>query len=249
MSTGSGNLPAVVADASTSLASADGRALTSTPVAPRVVPLLPQWAWMVPLVVGGLARGQHVVEADKAERAAAVAAVNAAALEVRRRDSTALAVAIDSSSRLSRPEALLLDSTAHRVSYVVPHAALHQRAATIRIDSTMKLLKAVARGAATVAMARALLQQNIPPLLPEQESRDIALRGDLDRLEAKLTTQQAQAAATAQRRAEAQARAERRRLQSAVPSGASARCRDGSYSFSANRSGTCSRHGGVAQWL
>ncbi|BDP41212.1 hypothetical protein DAETH_11810 [Deinococcus aetherius] len=33
-----------------------------------------------------------------------------------------------------------------------------------------------------------------------------------------------------------------------VPSGASARCRDGSYSFSAHRRGTCSHHGGVATW-
>lgn len=35
----------------------------------------------------------------------------------------------------------------------------------------------------------------------------------------------------------------------APPPGASAQCRDGSYSFSANRRGTCSRHGGVARWL
>jgi hypothetical protein len=33
-----------------------------------------------------------------------------------------------------------------------------------------------------------------------------------------------------------------------APPGASARCRDGSYSFSRHRPGTCSRHGGVAQW-
>jgi hypothetical protein len=32
------------------------------------------------------------------------------------------------------------------------------------------------------------------------------------------------------------------------PEGASARCRDGSYSFSASRRGTCSHHGGVAEW-
>lgn len=32
------------------------------------------------------------------------------------------------------------------------------------------------------------------------------------------------------------------------PEGASARCRDGSYSFSRNRRGTCSHHGGVALW-
>jgi hypothetical protein len=33
------------------------------------------------------------------------------------------------------------------------------------------------------------------------------------------------------------------------PPGATARCRDGTYSFSAHRSGTCSHHGGVARWL
>lgn len=33
------------------------------------------------------------------------------------------------------------------------------------------------------------------------------------------------------------------------PAGASARCRDGSYSFSRNRRGTCSHHGGVAVWF
>lgn len=34
-----------------------------------------------------------------------------------------------------------------------------------------------------------------------------------------------------------------------APPGASARCDDGSYSFSQHRSGTCSGHGGVNQWL
>ncbi len=33
-----------------------------------------------------------------------------------------------------------------------------------------------------------------------------------------------------------------------APSGWSARCGDGSYSFSEHRQGTCSHHGGVAQW-
>jgi hypothetical protein len=34
-----------------------------------------------------------------------------------------------------------------------------------------------------------------------------------------------------------------------VPAGASAQCRDGSYSFSRSRRGTCSHHGGVGRWL
>lgn len=36
---------------------------------------------------------------------------------------------------------------------------------------------------------------------------------------------------------------------SSAPAGATARCVDGSYSFSQHRSGTCSHHGGVDSWL
>lgn len=34
-----------------------------------------------------------------------------------------------------------------------------------------------------------------------------------------------------------------------APAGATAQCKDGTYSFSQHRSGTCSGHRGVAQWL
>lgn len=34
-----------------------------------------------------------------------------------------------------------------------------------------------------------------------------------------------------------------------VPAGATAKCRDGTFSFSQHRSGTCSHHGGVLNWL
>lgn len=34
-----------------------------------------------------------------------------------------------------------------------------------------------------------------------------------------------------------------------IPAGASAQCRDGTFSFSEHRRGTCSHHGGVARWL
>jgi hypothetical protein len=33
------------------------------------------------------------------------------------------------------------------------------------------------------------------------------------------------------------------------PAGATAQCRDGTYSFSENHRGTCSHHGGVQRWL
>ncbi len=36
---------------------------------------------------------------------------------------------------------------------------------------------------------------------------------------------------------------------SGPPAGATAQCRDGTYSFSRSRRGTCSHHGGVAKWL
>jgi hypothetical protein len=33
------------------------------------------------------------------------------------------------------------------------------------------------------------------------------------------------------------------------PRGATAKCRDGTYSYSRHASGTCSHHGGVARWI
>lgn len=36
---------------------------------------------------------------------------------------------------------------------------------------------------------------------------------------------------------------------SSRPAGATALCRDGTYSFSKSRRGTCSHHGGVARWF
>jgi hypothetical protein len=42
---------------------------------------------------------------------------------------------------------------------------------------------------------------------------------------------------------------QRPRTAPSVPAGASAQCRDGTYSFSQSRRGTCSHHGGVARWL
>ena len=34
-----------------------------------------------------------------------------------------------------------------------------------------------------------------------------------------------------------------------APAGASAQCRDGTFSFSLHHRGTCSHHGGVAHWI
>ncbi len=40
-----------------------------------------------------------------------------------------------------------------------------------------------------------------------------------------------------------------RTIDSEPPDGATAQCRDGTFSFSQHRRGTCSWHGGVARWL
>lgn len=39
------------------------------------------------------------------------------------------------------------------------------------------------------------------------------------------------------------------RRSDSIPKNSTARCRDGTYSFSKSRRGTCSHHGGVAVWL
>ena len=42
---------------------------------------------------------------------------------------------------------------------------------------------------------------------------------------------------------------DRPRAAPSPPAGATARCNDGTYSFSKHHQGTCSGHGGVAEWL
>lgn len=62
----------------------------------------------------------------------------------------------------------------------------------------------------------------------------------------------ATAAASAGRAAKAvtkPATAAATRPMAGMPTGATARCKDGTYSMSKTRSGTCSQHGGVANWL
>jgi hypothetical protein len=58
-----------------------------------------------------------------------------------------------------------------------------------------------------------------------------------------------EAAAAAERRRAAEDRKGRKIYEYMRQQGATAICEDGTYSFSAHRRGTCSHHGGVAQWL
>ena len=65
---------------------------------------------------------------------------------------------------------------------------------------------------------------------------------------------QASPAATSQGRGYINSQGERvpsptRTADGKPPAGATAHCRDGTFSFSRTRQGTCSHHGGVAEWL
>ena len=60
---------------------------------------------------------------------------------------------------------------------------------------------------------------------------------------------QAVASRTRARPAQPSARSSVRAGDAGAPAGASAQCRDGSYSYSRSRRGTCSHHGGVAVWF
>jgi uncharacterized protein YraI len=69
-----------------------------------------------------------------------------------------------------------------------------------------------------------------------------------------LLTAQAPQAATSQGRGYINSQGEwvpspTRTADSQPPAGATAHCRDGTFSFSRTRRGTCSHHGGVAEWL
>ncbi len=73
-------------------------------------------------------------------------------------------------------------------------------------------------------------------------------------LEEFLSAQAPQAAATSQGRGYVNSQGEwvpspTRTADGKPPEGATAHCRDGTFSFSRSRQGTCSHHGGVAEWL
>jgi hypothetical protein len=70
-------------------------------------------------------------------------------------------------------------------------------------------------------------------------ARELARRASLD----------SETTARAARRTARALNRERQSSVSTAPSGASAQCRDGTYSFSSSHRGACSHHGGVATWL
>lgn len=103
----------------------------------------------------------------------------------------------------------------------VPKKALHPRKP--KTEDTMTQLTDTAPVAVRDKSGRFVKKQDQPPV-PEQKSAPVPVPAK-----------------------------EPKSVPAAVPNavepGATARCKDGSFSHSKQHSGSCSRHGGVAQWL
>ncbi|MCC7134597.1 MAG: DUF3761 domain-containing protein [Gemmatimonadales bacterium] len=189
------------------------------------------------LLIAGAARLQeNQAEAGRRRQREAVEEARAIA-ERRRTDSVELVVrvAADSANRLTPP--LALDSTIHASGIAIEHPVVHDRVVRFVLDSAERTVRIVKRDRPKLVLAERLLASVTP-----------VRQVDVDRL-ARLKT--ASAAASRQFAVDS-ARSEQRRARRAAslpPSGATARCRDGTYSFSRSRRGACSHHGGVAMWL
>jgi hypothetical protein len=109
------------------------------------------------------------------------------------------------------------------------------------------LLLALALGLATIT-AHAQREPDPAPLLQQ-----LAKTPDLSRPAAKRNTGPSEADLLSHGHYKArdgrEVHSPAKSIRNVVPSGASAQCRDGSYSFSQHRRGTCSHHGGVEAWL
>jgi hypothetical protein len=216
-------------------------------------------AWKALLALGILGRVAAESQATDARareseaRAAAQAEqARAAAEEARRGDSVRLAAAVDSGARLSAPRAWQVDETLHNASLTIPHETVHRRVVSLQMDSTARLLKRAAKNPTYTAAARQILTLVQAPLTKPQERRQNQLSTQLSQLDRRLALEASRREARAGLRAQSLQPAQPRQVQplrSRVPPGASARCADGTYSFSASRRGTCSHHGGVAEWL
>jgi hypothetical protein len=146
---------------------------------------------------------------------------------------------------------LIAEKRAEEEARARAHAQL-VRTARHRRDSLLKELPAKKLRRVSDAVLFSALAIARAPVEDTLGSRWIkAATIEVDRRERirqeKAREQERRATAAARRQALLEERRERAR-QSAVPSGASAQCRDGTYSYSASRRGTCSHHGGVAVW-
>ena len=212
----------------------------------------PAILWKVLLGAAVLARVQAEHNSTQVRAAQEAAAAALAAVEARQSDSLRLVQAVDSSPGLNRAEVAALDERLHAAPYVVPHPELHGRAVRMRLDSTTKLLARATRSGPVLALALAQLSAVHQPVTADQTARLDQLTTKAASIERRITSDSLARVKADSLRAIARLRARTVRPAPQRPShppGASAICADGSYSYSANRRGTCSRHGGVAQWL
>jgi len=145
--------------------------------------------------------------------------------------------------------------------------------ATLEYPEAQELLKEVARRERRVELARKQAEAETDKSAGEAAAADAADEDD-DKTSSAVTSAAAPSSAPSSTSASAAARqsppatgtggnsssgyytnSRGRRVQrptfseNGPPDGATAQCRDGSYSFSQSRRGTCSHHGGVSRWL
>jgi hypothetical protein len=215
--------------------------------------------WKGLLAIGVVARLGAETQASEARELARAEATRTAAEGARRTDSTRLTAAVDSGRALPSDRAWQVDWTLHASSFSIPHDSLHHRVVSLQLDSTARILKRATKDVSLAPTARSVFALVQGPLTAAQERRQGELSRQLGKLDRRLMLQvqrrEARARVQAQSLQPTQPTQPRRRRQQTVapqrttPSGASALCRDGTYSYSASRSGTCSHHGGVAEWL
>ena len=216
--------------------------------------------WKVLLAIGVVGRlaasseeSEAAARASEARARTEAEAASAAAAEVRRVDSVHLMGAVDSGPRLPPERALEVDRTIHVSLFTIPHDSVHRRVVGLQLDSTARVVRKAAKDASYAIAARAMLSLVEAPLTAAQERRRSQLSSQLSGLDRRLRLQaerrEARARPQPQALQSAQPRGEVRPSRSRAPAGASARCRDGTLSYSTSRRGSCSGHGGVLEWF
>lgn len=81
---------------------------------------------------------------------------------------------------LTDPSALEADDLVHREGMEILHAAVHERAADVRLDSAGRLLEPPDYQSVRLQAGRVVLGSITPPLLPPQEARRIILARVVD---------------------------------------------------------------------
>jgi len=214
----------------------------------------PALLWKALLAIGIVARFAAEEQASQAREFARAEAARTAAVEARRLDSTRLAAAVDSGKALSSERAWQVDWTLHNSSLGISHESLHRRVVGLQLDSTARLLRLGGKNLTYAVSAREVFSLVQAPLSASQQRRQAELSRQLTRLDRRIALEAQRKASRARVQAQSlqPVRPRKEAPQPPTPShpaGASALCRDGTYSYSVNRRGTCSHHGGVSEWL